>query len=516
MTDQDRALEQEGALEQDGAVEQEPQDNVEAEALDEEALAEGVEGEENELQAILKEVIVVDKEDVGPLRIKMTVSVPEGTLTEQRVKQFSELREEAVVPGFRRGHAPLQLVEKRFSTEVGDQLATQIISSSYLAAVEKEDLEPLGDPLVWATVKESREQEDGSSREVEVEKLVSVGDALDLLKLPKSGDFSYQCEIELKPRFELPELEGISIEKKKISVSDEDVDKDLKNVTAMRGSYQPIGEGETVQDDDLMYVNMKMVVDGEVVESAENFDVPARNTVIKGVRLEGMPDAARGKTVGEEITYKETVPDDHVNGDIRGKEATFTFTVQEIKRLVIPELDQDFLDAVGFESEAELKDRIRENLEGRLAQTAKQELRDQVADHLLAEVKMDLPADLSQRTTERTLARRMMQMLRAGAPQAEVEKRVDELRTEAREATARDLKLLFILEKVAEELDIDVSEEEINGAISSIASYQGKRFDRVRDELSQGDGLMNLYLQIRDEKVLDALVEQASVSEKAE
>src|SRR3990172_6536367 len=122
---------------------------------------------------------------IGSLRMKLTVSVPREMVDRRMGKQFAELKRESQVPGFRKWHAPIRLVEKRFGADVGEQLKSQLIGSGYLAAVQKEDIKPLGDPLFWVRAKEERLGEDQKPRTVEVEKLVPFDKALDLLAMPK-------------------------------------------------------------------------------------------------------------------------------------------------------------------------------------------------------------------------------------------------------------------------------------------------------------------------------------------
>jgi len=105
-------------------------------------------------------------------------------------------------------------------------------------------------------------------------------------------------------------------------------------------------------------------------------------------------------------------------------------------------------------------------------------------------------------------------MLQAGVPEAELNKVADELRVRAHDQVVDDLKLFFVLERIAEDREIEVSEERINGAIAHIAQRTNKRFDRVRDELSKGDGLVSLYVQLRDEQILDSLIEDAVITEE--
>jgi len=487
---------------EDLAVEQEQETDESQEELseDEKAMAE------------LKEAIVVKREEVGSLRLKLTVTVPQETVDGRLGKEFVELKREALVPGFRKGHAPLKLVEKRFASDVGDRLKSQLIGGGYLAAVDKEKIKPLGDPLVWVKTKEQRTGEDQKPRTVEVEKLLPLDRALEHLTLPKDGPLTFSCELEVKPEFELPKLEKIPVERPAVSIDDDDVDGQIDRMRMVRGTYQPVEKGK-IKADDLLYVGLKMSVGGDVVATEENFDLPARDSRVKGVLLVGLGEKLVGRKTGDSVTFEATLPDDHENLDLRGKTAQFEFTIREVKRLELPPLDDEFLATVGFESETELRRTVRSSLESRLDQTIKSKLREQVGRYLVDQTNFEIPSGLSQRQTDRSLARRMIEMYQQGVPQTQIERAMDELRVKAHEQVVRDLKLYFILEKIAEERKIDVNEERINAAIADIAQRTHKRFDRVRDELSKGDGIRSLYLQLRDQDVLDALLADAEVTE---
>lgn len=484
------------------------QDETPGETLDDEEEL----SEQEQAMARLKEAISVEKEEIGPLRLKLSVTIPPDTLNERRQEQFSELKRDALVPGFRKGHAPLRLIEKRFASDVGEQLKSQLFSSGYLAAIEKAELKVLGDPLFWVKVTEDRIDENQVPKKVETEKLLPVDKALDHLEMPKEGGLTFSCEVELKPEFELPELTGIPIKRPKVSIEDEDVDRELRRMRLLRGTYEPVEKG-AIEADDLLYVGLKMAVGGDVIAEEDNFDLAARDVRVKGVPLVGFGAAVVGKKTGAVIEFEAPVPDDHEDIDRRGKTAHFSMTVREVKRLALPPIDEAFVQSIGFESEAELRQFIRTSLESRLDSTLKEVMREQMGEYLIEHTKLDIPEGLSNRQTERTVARRMMELYRTGLPQPEIEKQMDELRSSARDQVVRDLKLYFVLEKIAEEREIEVMEEEMNAAIAQIAQRTNKRFDRVRDELSKGDGMTLLYHRIRDERVLDALVKDAVVSE---
>jgi trigger factor len=348
-----------------------------------------------------------------------------------------------------------------------------------------------------------------------VDKLLPIDRALDHLTLPKDSALTFACELELKPEFELPKLDKIPVSRPKVTVSDDDVETELRRMQTFRGTFEPVEDGP-IELDDLLYADVKMTVGNDVLVNEQNTDLAARDIRIKGIPLTGLGEALAGKNREDVVEFEATVPDDHENLDLRGKTARFEITIREIKRLALPPIDDAFLEATGYGSEDELRDALRQGLERRLDQVVRDRMHEQVADYLIAQTPMEIPEGLSHRQTERTVARRMIELYRAGIPEAEIHKAADEMRSKAHDQVIRDLRLYFILEKIAEDREIQVTEEQLNSAIASMAQRTGKRFDRVRDELSKGEGLNMLYVQLRDQLALDQLVAEAEVTETAE
>lgn len=465
------------------------------------------EAEPEDFRAQLKKVLDVQVEDVGVLRKKLTICVPADTVERETGEQYKELSADSVIPGFRRGRAPQRLVEKRFGREVGSQVLTKLVSNAYLAAIDKESVSVLGEPLVWAAIKDKKAPDSEARTQ-----LVEMQTALEHLRLPESGDFEFACEVEVKPDLELPDLKGIPVERHMMVITDEDVTAEIDRVRARRGNWAPVLDG-TVAIDDLLVCEMKMTVDSEEIKTAENIQIAARPQRVEGVAIEDLGDKLKGCSAGDTKVFKGVLPDDYDREELRGKEAEFAFKIEDIKRLQLPPLDAAYLDGMGFDSEKEYRAWVRETAERHLDRQVRNAMQRQIAEHLVKAVHLDLPEGLSTRQTDRAVHRRMMELRRQGVPQDEIEKHGDELRTTARQQAIGELKLHFILEQVAEELDVDVTEEEINGQIAAIAQQYGQRFDRVRDELGRDNGLESLYLQIRDEKCLNKVLLMAEITD---
>lgn len=458
-----------------------------------------------DLKDVLKDSIRVSVDEVGVLRKKLTIAVPRANVSEELDKEYKEIISEAIVPGFRRGRAPRRLVEKRFGGEIGSQVQTRLLSNAYLAAVEKQDLKVLGDPMVWVARKDKKSPDKPVNDE-----LVDMATALQVLKLPDDGDFEFRCEVEVKPEFELPSLDGVEVEKPDIRISDDDLTEEINRIRAIRGHWAPVIDG-SVEMEDLLVCDLVVSSDGQEVRKTENVPIAARPRQVEGVLLEDFGRKFKGAKVGDRRSFDVTLPDDYPIETYRGKKAVLEFTLNDIKRMQLPPLDQAFLEAQGFDSEKELRAFVRQRMENELEHVVRRGMRDQVRRFLLDKTRLDLPEGLSARQTDRAVLRKAIDLQRRGVPQAEIEKHADELRTSAREQAVTELKLFFILERIAETLEIEVTEEEINGQIAAIAQAYNRRFDRVRDELARGDGIEMLYVQIRDDKCIDRILEKARI-----
>jgi len=498
----------------DGQVNEEteatPESEAAAEGGAEEREAPEELDEEQEAKEALKKAMKVDVADIGVLRKSVTITLPRDYLDGQLDKDYKELISEAIVPGFRRGRAPRRLVEKRFGREVGEQVLTRVLPNAYLAAMEMKDLKTLGDPFVWVKVKEKKAP--GEEEAAEKEKLLDMPTALTHIKVPEEGDLTLRCEVEVKPEFELPSIEAVAIEKPDMTVTDDDVTAFIDRMLSLRGNWVPVPD-EAVGSDDLLVCDLTMSVDGKPVKTAENLQIGVRPQRIEGVVFEDFEEKVKDGRLGETRSLEGELPSDYEVEDLRGKKARFALKINEIKRLEVPEMDEAFISAQGFDSEEEYRAFVRQRLEGRLSEEVRDAMRRQVREYLLNSTKLDLPEGASTRQTERAVLRKMVELQRQGYPAAEIAKRVDELRTIAREEAAAQLKLHFILEEIAEKLEIEVSEEEINSQIASIAASYNRRFDRVRDELARNNGLESLYFEIRDEKCVDKILETAKVTE---
>jgi trigger factor len=438
----------------------------------------------------LKKEVRAEIKEIGTLRKELSITVPEKVIADHLDHNYQELMHDATVPGFRKGRAPRPLIEKRYGSEVRESLPTSIVGQSFFAAPENNEL-----------------AEGGT-------KLVDFDEALQTLKLPAGGDFTYVCEIEIKPVFELPELKGIEVKSPDVSITDDMITQEILRQRKIRGRFEPHME-DAAEKDDLLVADIRLTVDGREIKTEENAQLAVRPSSLDGIPLTDLDQVFVGAKVGDTRQAQCTIPDDYERADVRGQSGVYEFKIHELKRLA-PMPVEEFLQRSGFDNEQDARDHCRMLMENERDNLIARAKREQVYEYLLANTDLTLPEALSTRQTERAIQRRLIELQQQGVPESDIAAHSDELRTSAKEEVARDLKLSFILAKVAEQLEIGVTDEEVNTAIAQIARRYNRRFDRVRDELQNGGLLDQLAEQIRQDKCVAQLLADAKIVELKE
>jgi trigger factor len=424
-------------------------------------------------------------EDLGPATKKIKVEIPEDRIKGKLAEQFKELRSQAAIPGFRPGHAPQKLIEKRFATDVKDQVRRTLVSESYEQALEKNNLSVLGEPDF---------------------------DDPDAIQLPETGAMNFSFTVEVQPDFQLPDLKNIKVKRPKIEVKDENVDQAMQNLREQQGALMPV-EDRGVQDKDYLLADVHIKADGNVLAHQHDAQVVARPGRIGGIQIDDLDKQLEGLKPGETRTIKAHAPDSHPNEALRGKDVEIDVTLKDLKHLELAEINQAFLEDLGFKDESELRDALREQMVERITYDVQQALREQVSKHLLDNIQFDLPAKLSGKQTDRVVNRRAIELLQRGLSREQIEANIERLRAGADEEAARELKLFFILQKLATDFGVDVDEAELNGRIAMLAAQRGRRPEKLKQDMTKDGSLSNLYLQMREQKAIDKVLESAQIEE---
>jgi len=437
-------------------------------------------------------------EDAGPACKSLTITIPEDQIKDKIENSYGSLEDEAVVPGFRRGRAPRRLLEKRFASHVRDDVKNQLLSESYTKAVEDNELDPLSDP--------------------EVQEAES-------LELPESGDLTFTVKVEITPNVELPKYDSLEVTKTLTEIGDSDVDEEVERMCQQSGK-PTTPEGAKIEEGDYAGVEVKILAGEDAGDDAEVIqEVPLDHVLVNGksaeykghvagIVVDDLGKKLTGKTAGDEVVVSMTGPSAHENEQIKDQPITIKLTIGTVHRIE-PASVESITEQMGLASEDELKERVRTMLEQRNEQNTQADLYQQLTEKLVDAVELELPAGITSNQASRVLQRQGMEMMYRGVPEEEVKAKLAEMRSESEEQAARQLKQFFILDKASKELEIDVDEQELNGRIAMMAMQQGRRPDKLRQEMAKQGQIEQLYLQIREQKTLDKILESAKVNEVA-
>ena len=440
--------------------------------------------EEEKQPAELKNTVKI--EDAGPCKKKIVIEVPEEKIKSATDEQYETLRKEALVPGFRKGRVPRRLLEKRFGKETSEQIKLKLLADASDSALKDNELDILRDP------------------DIDFEKV----------ELPASGPLKFDFEVEVRPEFDLPKLEGIPVEKQKLKVTDEQIDREIEQLQKWSGMWTP-RDGGKIELEDQIIADVVLKIEGvEEEQKLNNIEIYARpNGFVGAVPVEKLDELLVGAKSGDTKKTNVEVPKTYFRQEYRGKKVDIQIDIKEAKWLKPAEMNENLFQRLSVKDENELQEKLRDSLQARLEQQVKGEMAEQIYKYMLNNTKFDLPVDIVAEQSEALLKRQYINLLQRGASREQIEEHMEQLKAGSEQQAGEQLKTLFIMTKVAEKFGIDVTEEEINGHIAQLAAQRGQRPERMREEMERDGSLAQFKLQVREDKCIAKLLESAKITE---
>jgi trigger factor len=437
---------------------------------------------EQQEQTAAKNTVTI--EQAGPCRRKVIVEIPKETITKATDEQYETLRKEALVPGFRKGRAPRRLLEKRFGKEAGETVKLKLLADASDAAVKDSKLDVLREP------------------DIDYEKI----------ELPADGPLKFDFEVEVRPEFELPPLEGIPVEKVKLDVTGGIVDKEIEVLRKYSGVWTPREAGK-VELEDQVIADCLLNIEGQE-QKLDNIEIHVKpNSFVGDIPVEKLDEVLIGAKMGDTKAVEVTVPKTYFKEELRSKKVDVRITVKDIKWLKPAELNQDFIAKCGAASEDELRKAIRERLQSRLESQSKNRMAEQIYKYLLDKTILDLPMEVAADQAVAILRRQYINLMMQGVQREQIDEHIEQLKAGSEQQAQQQLKIFFIMDKIAEKLGIQTTEEEINGYIAQTASQRHVRPERLKEEMERDGSLEQFKQQVREQKCIAKLLESARITE---
>lgn len=428
--------------------------------------------------------INVQIEEVGPCKKLLKIEVPKENVETEWQKRFAEVCRIAELPGFRKGHAPKKLVERRLGEQIKEDVKQAVISDSYQKAIEKSEIVPVGVP--------------------------EFSD----IDFNPDKPLNFKVTLEVKPMFNIENYRGIRLVKKSAALTDEEIEKALNNI-AMQKAQMVVVEGGKIGHADQVICDCQVKIGRDVIWQDSDIEWMASNPLVTGVDAPGLASTLIGTTSGEQCKVDVKLLDAFPVEEHRGKGATLVLTIKEIKRPKVPNIDDGLAKQLEFDSLDELKKHLRVRLEHNKQAWVQQNLTTQLCEKLFNMVSIDLPEDLIARQSERKLRQRQLELLYRGIPVDEVRKETEYLKSLSEEFVIRDVKLSFIFEQIADKERLYVTETDIENRIVEMANAYRTTPVRLRKQLEKEGDISTLRSTMREGKVLNFLMNNAIIEDES-
>ena len=424
----------------------------------------------------------VSIEQISEIASRVSVELPEEAVRGQLRKAYNHLNRSAKVRGFRPGKVPLTILKRHYGDQVNHEVGLELVNDTLMEAVEQTGME-----------------------------IVSQYD-LDREPLQEGEPFRYSFVVEVKPRVHAQNYRNIPAKRPPVDVSDEEVTAELAVRRQENFHLRSLEEPRPIQQGDHAVLDFKAFVDGNPVPDGEamgfhlevgsnRFNPEFENKLI-------------GANKGEDREIQVNFPVDYGNKNLAGKETIFQVAVKDIKEKVLPELNDEFAKSLGeFESLKDLRSAIRQELESSKRKRIDDEVWVQLCDELLKRNPFEVPKSMVEQELQRMLdtisfrlSAQNLTLEQAGMDESTFKK-------QNRQMAERRVRTSILLERISHQEGLEISDEELEGALHSTAEKMNQSVDKVRDFYLRNN-IMNSYRhQLLEEKVINFLQDQAYIIE---
>lgn len=397
---------------------------------------------------------------------------------------YNKNKNKISVPGFRKGKAPRKMIEKLYGKEIFfEDAANAIIPDAYAKAAMECELEIVSQPKI------------------------------DVVQLEAGKDFIFSAEVAVKPEVELGTYKGVEVAKTDISVTDEDVDAEIKKVQEQNSRTVTV-EDRAVKDGDIAVIDFEGFVDGVAFEGGKGENYPL--TIGSHSFIDNFEEQLVGMNVGDEKEINVTFPEEYHAEALKGKPATFKVAVKELKEKQLPELDDDFAqDVSDFDTLAEYKEDLKKKLTERKEAEAKSKKETEVIDKIVESSKMDIPQAMIDTQVTR-MAEDFAQRLQQQGLSIEqyfqyTGLTADAILAQMKPEAEKRIKNSLVLEAIAKAENIEVADEEFEGELKKMADMYKMELDKIKDFMGDAEAKQmkgDIAVQKAVELVVSAAVEK--------
>ena len=389
---------------------------------------------------------------------KLTIEVAAEDLEKAMQNAYQKAKGRISIPGFRKGKAPRKMIEQMYGKGVFlEDAVNALIPEHYSKALAECELEIVSQPTI------------------------------DITQAEPGKEFIFTAEVAVKPEVTLGDYKGVEVPKTEITVTDEDVEAELKKEQEKNSRTISV-EDRAAQLNDIVTIDFEGSVDGVPFDGGQATEYPL--TLGSNTFIPGFEEQLVGAKVGDDVDVKVTFPEEYQAKELAGKEAIFKCAVKKIEAKELPELDDDFAkDVSEFDTLAEYKEHVKTNLEDKKADEAKRAKEDAAVDKAIENAQMDIPEAMLMTQCRQMLDDFSRRMQSQGLSMDQYFQftgmTADKMMEDMKPQALKRIQTRLVLEKVAEVENIQPTEEEVNEEISKMAEAYKMEADKLKELLGE-------------------------------
>ena len=429
----------------------------------------------------------VTVENLAPCKKLVRVELPAAEVDSAFDAMTKDFQRQASLPGFRPGHAPREVVLKKFAEDIAAEVKKKLISDAYRKALTEQKINVIGYPDI------------------------------EEIQFGRGQALQFAATIETAPEIKLPEYKGLPAKRDQLTVTDSDVEKALNLLRERATKFDTVAR--EAKTGDVAVVNFTGTVDGKPVTDIAPTAKGLTEQKAFWVNIDpnafipGFATQLAGAKAGDKLTVNVEFPADFVTPQLVGKKAVYAVEVVEIREKILPALDDAFAKSYGAEDLEKLKAGVRRDLENELNFKNNKSVRGQIVRALLDRVSFDLPETALAQETRHVVYDIVRENQQRGVSQEQIEKQKNEIYNAATASAKDRVKAAFLFGRIAEQENLKVTQEDLLQRIHQLAGMYQIKPEKFIKDLQKKNGFGEIHEQLLNEKVVDFLQQNATLED---
>ncbi len=425
--------------------------------------------------------MVAKIEEINSVKKNLSFDVPWSDVKKELDSVYRDVGKTAKIKGFRPGKIPRKVLETYYGDQAEDRAVSNLVNKFYWEALKENNIVPVADPVI------------------------------DQKGIEKDKNFAFSAIVEVEPVIEPKYYIGLELEKKESEITDDNILAKLEELRNMHSTLENIEGDRGIIEGDFAYIDFEGKLDGKSTKemSQENYLLEVGS---KGF-VPGFEDQIIGVKKGESKEIVVKFPDDYPSKEIAGKDVSFSVTVRDLKKKVLPELDESFVkNFEKYESLGELKENIKKTLEEENKDSINAELRRLIIDKLLEKNEFEVPSSLVERQIFSMMIDAQRRMTLGGMDPEKAAEVSSNLHDKFKNEAEKIVKTTFLINSIAEKESITVDEKDVEERLKDFAGKYAQDYESLKKSYEEGDRIEHLKMGILEEKTLDFIEGKAKIT----